>query len=123
VIQFLVDECLSPKLVEVAHRYGYVAHHVQYRQWKSREDQALLAFIRAEDLTIVTNNWKDFEPMLRREEVHPGAIVLPHVPREGQIATFELALRAITAVDPSLDMVNTVIEVDESGEVRVYPLP
>lgn len=123
MIQFLVDECLSPKLVEVANRAGYIAHHVQYRQWQSKADQALLAFIRAEDLTIVTNNWKDFEPMLRREEVHPGAVVLPHVPREGQIAAFELALRAIAAVDPPLDMVNTVIEVAESGEVRVYPLP
>jgi predicted nuclease of predicted toxin-antitoxin system len=96
VIQFLIDECLTPKLVEVANRSGYVAHHVQYRQWKSREDQALLAFMRAEDLTIVTNNWKDFEPMLRREEVHPGAVVLPNVPRQAQIDAFELALRAIT---------------------------
>lgn len=123
MIQFLIDECLSPKLVEVATRFGYVAHHVQYRQWKSRKDDALLAYIRAEDLTIVTNNWKDFEPMLRREEVHPGAVVLPNVPRQAQIAGFELALRAITAVDPPLDMVNTVIDVSESGEVRVYPLP
>jgi predicted nuclease of predicted toxin-antitoxin system len=123
VIQFLIDECLTPKRVEVANRFGYAAHHVQYRQWKSRKDDALLAVIRAEDLTIVTNNWKDFEPMLRREEVHPGAIVLPNVPRQAQIAGFELALLAITAVDPPLDMVNTVIDVAESGEVRVYPLP
>jgi predicted nuclease of predicted toxin-antitoxin system len=123
VIQFLIDECLTPRLVEVANRFGYVAHHVQYRQWKSREDQALLAFMRAEDLTIVTNNWKDFEPMLRREEVHPGAVVLPNVPRQAQITAFELALSAINAVDPPLDMVNTVIEVAESGDVRVYPLP
>lgn len=123
MIQFLIDECLTPKLVEVANRFGYVAHHVQYRQWKSREDQALLAFMRAEDLTIVTNNWKDFEPMLRREEVHPGAVVLPHVPRQAQIVAFELALNAIGAVDPPLDMVNTAIEVAGSGEVRVYALP
>jgi predicted nuclease of predicted toxin-antitoxin system len=123
MIQFLIDECLTPKLVEVATRFGFVAHHVQYRQWKSKQDQALLAFMRAEDLTIVTNNWKDFEPMLRREEVHPGAVVLPNVPRQAQIAAFELALLAINAVDPPLDMVNTVIEVAESGQVRVYPLP
>lgn len=100
MIQFLIDECLTPKLVEVANRSGYVAHHVQYRRWKSRKDDELLAFIRAEDLTIVTNNWKDFEPMLRREELHPGAVVLPNVPRQAQIAGFELALRAIVAVAP-----------------------
>ena len=123
MIRFLIDECLTPKLVEVANGFGYVAYHVQYRQWKSKEDAVLLRFVRDEDLTIVTNNWRDFEPMLRREEIHPGAVVIPNVPRAEQIAAFERALRAIQAVSPPLDMVNTVVEVQESGEVRVYPLP
>ena len=123
MIQFLIDECLTPKLVEVANQFGYVAHHVQYREWKSRGDADLLKHIRAEDLTLVTNNWKDFEPMLRREEVHPGAVVLPNVPRASQISAFERALRAIEAVEPPLDMVNTVIEVGDTDEVRIYPLP
>ncbi len=123
MLQFLIDECLTPRLVAVANGFGYVAHHVQYRDWKSKADRALLGFIREEDLTIVTNNWKDFEPMLRREEVHPGAVVIPNVPRAEQIAAFELALRAIQTVDPPLDMVNTVVDVDCDGVVRVYPLP
>jgi len=123
VIQFLIDECLSPKLVEVANRFGYVAHHVQYRNWKSKHDDVLLGFVRDESLTLVTNNWRDFEPMLRREEIHPGAIVLPNVPRAEQIAALEQALRAIQAAEPPLDMVNTVVEVEKSGEVRVYSLP
>ena len=123
MIQFLIDECLTPKLVEVANQFGYMAHHVQYREWKSRADEEILRHIRAEDLTLVTNNWKDFAPMLRREEVHPGAVVLPNVPRATQISAFERALRAIAAVDPPLDMVNAVIDVDEAGEVRIYSLP
>lgn len=45
MIQFLIDECLTPRLVEVANRFGYVAHHVQYRDWKSKTDLALLAYI------------------------------------------------------------------------------
>lgn len=123
MIRFLIDECLTPRLVEVANQFGYLAYHVQYRQWKSKDDDVLLAFARDESLTIVTNNWKDFEPMLRREEIHPGAVVIPNVPRAEQIAAFERALRAIQATDPPLDMVNAVVEVAESGEVRVYPLP
>lgn len=123
MIQFLIDECLTPRLVDVANRFGFVAHHVQYRDWKSKSDVALLVFIREECLTLVTNNWKDFEPMLRREEIHPGAVVIPNVPRAEQIAAFELALRAIQTVDPPLDMINTVVEVDETDVVRVYPLP
>ena len=123
MIRFLIDECLSPKLVEVANRFGYVAHHVQYRNWKSKQDEELLGFIRKESLTLVTNNWRDFEPMLRREEIHPGAVVIPNVPRAEQIAALEQALRAIQAAEPPLDMVNTVVEVEEANEVRVYSLP
>jgi predicted nuclease of predicted toxin-antitoxin system len=123
VIQFLIDECLSPKLVDVANRFGHLAHHVLYRNWHSKEDAELLGFIREESLTVVTNNWKDFEPMLRREGVHPGAVVIPNVPRAEQIASFERALGAIHAIDPPCDMINTVVEVEASGEVRIYPMP
>ena len=95
MIRFLIDECLSPKLVEVANRFGYAAHHVQYRNWKSKQDN----------------------------ELHPGAVVIPNVPRVEQIAALEQGLRAIQAAEPPLDMVNTVVEVEESNEVRVYSLP
>jgi hypothetical protein len=36
--------------------------------------------------------------MLRREEIHPGAVVLPNVPRAAQIAAFQRALRAIHTI-------------------------
>ena len=122
-MQFLIDECLTPRLVEVANRFGYVAYHVQYRDWKSTDDHVLLGFLRDESLTLVTNNWRDFEPMLRREEIHAGAIVIPNVARAEQIAAMERALLAIQAVDPPLDMINTVVEVEPSGEVRIYQMP
>lgn len=59
--------------------------------------------------------------MLRRQELHPGVVVLPNVPRAGQIEAFVHALHAIHAT--ALDMVNTVVDVDARGTVRVYPLP
>jgi hypothetical protein len=31
VIQFLIDENLSPRLVDVAQRFGFVAYHVVHR--------------------------------------------------------------------------------------------
>ena len=123
MIQFLIDECLTPMLVDVANEFGHVAFHVLHRRWEGSADPVLLRFLRAEGLTLVTNNWHDFEPLLRREEIHAGAIVIPNVPRAEQIVAFELALRAIRSADPPLDMINTVVEVDRGGEVRVYPLP
>jgi hypothetical protein len=47
-----------------------------------------------EDLTLVTNNWIDFRPMLERLEVHPGVVViLPTVRRERQMELFPRAHR------------------------------
>lgn len=123
MIQLLIDECLTPRLVEVGNRFGYLSFHVLHRGWKGNADPVLLGHLREESLTLVTNNWQDFEPLLRREEIHAGAIVVPNVPRAEQIEALERALRAIQSVDPPLDMINTVVEVDVSGEVRIYQMP
>jgi predicted nuclease of predicted toxin-antitoxin system len=124
VIQFLVDECLSPELLDVARHHGFVAYHVTRRGWGADADPQLFAHILDEDLTFVTNNWKDFRPMVSRAELHPGVIaILPNVRREWQKELFAAALREITAVDPPLDMVNTVLEVDAQGTVTRYELP
>ncbi|MDB4949464.1 MAG: toxin-antitoxin system, toxin component, family protein [Gemmatimonadetes bacterium] len=72
MIRFLIDENLSPALVATAHEFQHVAFHVAHRGWASLKDPQVLRRMRDEDLTLVTNNWQDFEPMLRREEVHPA---------------------------------------------------
>jgi predicted nuclease of predicted toxin-antitoxin system len=123
VIQFLLDEDVTPKLREVANARGYNAHHVQYLDWKGREDFAIRRRMLDESLTLVTGNWKDFRPMLQREEVHPGAISLPDVPRAQQMRLFGAALDFIEAARPPLDMVNCVLVVDEAGDVEAFPIP
>ena len=123
MIQFLVDECLTLELVPVAAELGYNAYHVTRRGWPSRSDAFLLGRILDEDLTLVTNNWKDFRPMLQRAQLHPGVIVLPNVALAEQVRLFRLALRAIEISEPPLDMMNTVIEVDASGTVAIYEMP
>lgn len=124
MIQFLVDECLSPGLLDVARAHGFNAYHVARRGWESNSDPELLARILDEDLTLVTNNWKDFRPMISRTELHPGVIaILPNVRRERQMALFAAAIAEIWSADPPLDMVNTVLEVDAYGHVERYALP
>jgi predicted nuclease of predicted toxin-antitoxin system len=124
VITFLIDENLSPSLVKTAYGFGHGAFHINHRGWSSLPDEAVLRHLLDEDLTLVTNNWDDFRPMLQRAEVHPGVVViLPNVRRERQIELFTAALSAIRDADPPLDMVNTVVEVDEAGTVVRYSLP
>jgi hypothetical protein len=61
--------------------------------------------------------------MLQREEVHPGAISLPDVPRADQIRLFEAALDFIEASDPPLDLINVVLVVDDQGSVEMFEIP
>jgi predicted nuclease of predicted toxin-antitoxin system len=124
VIQFRIDENLSPRLVETANAFGYNAYHVAHRGWSSLKDPQLLQRVLAEDLTVVSNNRIDFRPLLGRQEIHPGLVViLPNVRRERQVELFTAALLSIRDHSPPLDMVNTVLEVDTRGTVMMYRMP
>jgi hypothetical protein len=110
--------------VATAASFGHAAFHVAHRGWSSLPDPQVLGRVLDEDLTLVTNNWVDFEPMMERLELHPGAVViLPNVRRERQMELFAAALAAIHEHDPPLDMINTVLQVDTSGTVIKYALP
>jgi predicted nuclease of predicted toxin-antitoxin system len=122
-LRLLIDECLSPVLVDVANQHGFEAHHVVYRGWQSRKDPFLRAQLLEGEFTLVTNNWRDFRPMLEHAGLHPGAIILPNAPRDDQIRLFDLALRAARILSDPPDLMNTVLEVDLEGTVRVYDLP
>ena len=124
MIQFLIDENLSPRLVETAAAFGHAAFHVAHRGWSALDDPQVLRRMLDEDLTLVTNNWIDVRPMLERLEVHPGAVViLPNVRRERQMELFAAALAAMHEHEPPLDMINTVLRVDADGTVVMFPLP
>jgi predicted nuclease of predicted toxin-antitoxin system len=121
VITFLIDENLSPSLVKTANAHGYLAFHVNHRGLSSFRDEQVLRYLLDEDLTLVTNNWDDFRPMLGRELVHPGAVILPNVRRERQIELFSIALAAIR--EDGLDMVNIALDVARNGAVTQYTWP
>ena len=122
-LRLLIDECLSPVLVDVGHQHGFEAHHVVHMGWVSRKDPFLRAQLIEGDFTLVTNNWRDFRPMLEQAGLHAGAIILPNVPRDEQVRLFDLALRAAAELSDPPDLVNTILEVDPDGTVRVYDLP
>lgn len=110
--------------MDTAASFGYAAFHVAHRGWSSLPDPQVLRHVLDEDLTLVTNNWIDFEPMLRRLELHPGTVViLPNVRRERQMELFAAALASIHEHEPPLDMINTVLQVDADGTVIRYALP
>lgn len=59
--KLLIDECLSPTLVEMAHAAGHLESTcVRDRGWLGVKDWVLIEKVVKEDFTLVTHNSKDF---------------------------------------------------------------
>jgi predicted nuclease of predicted toxin-antitoxin system len=75
-VKLLIDECLHTSLVDVAHTAGHVADHVNYLGLGGSKDWQLIATIRANDYTFVTNNRSDFLTLHGQEPLHAGVIIM-----------------------------------------------
>lgn len=119
---FLIDECLSPDLVALAHSRGHAATHVVFRGLAGTADHDLIPLIRHEGLIFVTNNARDFLKLYARENVHAGLIVIVPggIPAEVQLRLFAAAL---DAVESSPDLVNRIVEVFSDGSVDIRDWP
>jgi predicted nuclease of predicted toxin-antitoxin system len=84
--RFLIDENLSPRLVEPARARGYEAMHVNHLGLRTEVDWDLLRVVAAQDWVLVTNNAIEFRGRYREIELHPGVVfLLPAVRREMQL--------------------------------------
>src|SRR5689334_10077226 len=55
-IKLLIDECLSPELVHLAHQRGHVAVAVRDRGWTGLKDHEVVAKALEHDMVLVTRN-------------------------------------------------------------------
>ena len=123
--RFLVDENLSVKLPEAAHRRGFEATHVIHlglREWK---DWNILEVVERDGWILITNNAVEFRSRYRRIKLHPGVIFLvPSVRRQQQLLLFEAAMDDL-AINP--DLINQALDIafSEDGRIAVrrYSLP
>jgi hypothetical protein len=134
--KLLVDECLSPDLVEMAIAMGHVESTcVRNRGWLGLKDHQLVQHVVAEDFTLVTHNARDFRGPVNaartglhaRQAIHAGLVCLNSVFPMGidrQRVLFDIALAELALVG---DLINQALEVFEmeSGavEVVVYSIP
>lgn len=117
---FLIDECLSVALVDVARAQGHRADHVSRMGWSGIQDWNLMSRIEAGNYLFVTNNRLDFLALHGKTELHEGLIVIvPNVARAEQIRLFGLALNVVATLS---DLVNQVLEIGVGGSVSVRPL-
>ena len=122
-MKLLIDECLHTSLVELAHAAGHAGDHVNYLGLGGSKDWELIATIREQDYTFVTNNRSDFLDLHRQQPLHPGVIIIvPNVTPLRQRELFSAALKHIG----TRDLTNTVVEVKYVGNWIVcseYALP
>ena len=122
-MKFLIDECLHTSLIAMAHHAGHVCQHVNFLGLGGYKDWQLMAKIRTEEYTFVTNNRIDFTALYGQEELHAGlVIIVPNVTPSRQRELFRAALSHIG----DRDLINAVLEVDVTGTAvtcREYRYP
>ena len=133
-MKFLIDECLKPDLVSLAHRANFGATSVRDLGMCGTKDWEIAAYVIENDCVLVTHNSKDFRDTngslgyLTKEQLHPGLICLnsdgPMTP-EMQMDLFETALQYL--LDSKItDLLNQVIEIDcisDDVNIRHYEAP
>ena len=136
-MKFLIDECLSPKLVELAHANGYgESSHVVWLGRSGARDWELMRLILDGDWTLVTKNSVDFRGSAAKPgekglyaalELHAGLICLNGP--EGMTRRLQLELfgQALAELEANADLVNQALEVSADDAmtmiVRRYTLP
>jgi predicted nuclease of predicted toxin-antitoxin system len=121
-LKLLIDENLSPTLVQKLAEIGIPAQHVAHVGLAVQPDSVVWAYAFEHDFALFTLNVADFLELARNVELHPGAIVLRRagLDRDEQWAYLQ---RALAQVDVSATLVNKVIEVAEDGTAVVPDMP
>jgi hypothetical protein len=136
MFKLLVDECLSPELVDLAVRAGHVESTcVRNRNWLGIKDHVLMQHVIEHDFTLVTRNSRDFRGpqggplggLHQSAEIHAGLVCLNsegHMDIDLQCTLFEIALQQLAGYG---DLVNQALEISErqDGSIHVvrYEIP
>jgi predicted nuclease of predicted toxin-antitoxin system len=127
-VKFLVDECLSPKLVALARERGHKeSTHVTWLGLRSRKDWSIVRRAVDDGYVLVTNNTTDFTSLLARESLHAGLVCLNVAPGlmtlEIQRTLFALAIEQLRDAEPINELLEVTLTDDRSVRVERFDLP
>lgn len=127
-MKFLIDECLSPKLVALAQDRGFdESTHVTWLGLKSKKDWTIVRRAVRDGFVLVTNNTLDFTALYGREEIHAGLICLNVAPGlirlEVQKSLFLLALDKVGNAEPVNEVLEVTLTVAYDVVIERYRLP
>jgi len=135
-LRLLIDECLSPELVELAVAAGYVESTcVRNRGWAGTKDWKLIEYAVDNDYTLVTHNSVDFRGNgpgnlageHAKQPIHAGLICLNSayaMDLNRQCDLFKVVLMELSTMQ---DLVNQALDLfeleDGSIEIEIYDIP
>jgi hypothetical protein len=138
-VKFLIDECLSPELAQMARERGHgESSHVIWMNLGGIQDWDLLPIVLAGDWTLVTRNAYDFRGppqapgssgQYQRAEIHAGLVCLNGPDGMDLEMQRDLFAAVLDEIDRDGDLVNQVLEVAlesadaEDISLTRYPLP
>jgi len=124
-LKLLIDENLSPILVQKLAEIGVFAQHVAHLGLAGSTDTRIWQYAYENDFVLVTLNAGDILDLASNVELHPGAIVLRRagLDREEQWAHLQPVLAKLDASAPSASLINKVIDVFEDGEILIREIP
>lgn len=119
----LLDENLSPRLVQLLAAKGVSAQHVAHVGLSGASDPEVWRYAYEHDQVVVTINASDFLVLASAVELHPGLIVLRSqgLTREEQWEWVEPVVDAVVRLRK--DLVNKAVEVTGPAKFRIRDLP
>ncbi len=122
-MNLLIDENLSPRLVQLLGKKGIPAQHVAHMGLPGSTDPDVWLHAFEHEQIVVTQNVEDFLNLASSVELHPGLIVLRvgGLTREEQWKWLEPVVDSLLASGESL--INKVVEVTGVGRFKVRDLP
>ena len=123
MIRLLIDEHLSPRLVQRLSERGIHAQHLAHIGLAAAADPEVWRYAFAHDFAVVTMNARDFLRLAADVPLHPGLIVLREsgLTRDEQWARLAPIIDHLLATDEPL--VNRVIEVWGIDQFDLRELP
>jgi predicted nuclease of predicted toxin-antitoxin system len=125
-VKLLLDENLSPRLVQRFADIGVFAVHVAHIGKAGAADPELFRLAYDRDMAVATINAADFLTLARAVDLHPGLIVLRvgGLTLDEQWAHLEPAVMACLREEAAgRALVNAVVEITDVGRFERYDLP
>ena len=126
-MKFLIDECLSTKLAEIAQNEGFPeSTHVNRLDSRSTPDEVIVRRAVTDNYIIVTNNARDFLRLVRQQDQHAGLICISAPGRinlDIQTRLFRYALNQLGDKEPVNEVIRITLNRTEEVVFRRYEWP